>query len=253
MTKKLSRKSMKKPDEVTGFFSTLADVVAENVTYLAVGVGAILAVALLVSGLQFYRSSKQKDIWNRLAEPYESYKNLVLAGREREGEDLYTPEYLRKRFGELSSEFERIANKSPKTVAGRRAMFFAADAAMRAEDFDRASKILESLLRSADSADELGIIRYKYAETLEARGDYEAAAEMFEEVSADKSSPLRELALFSAASCYQKVSLWEKAAGLYETILNDYPDSVMKQEVSDGLMYVQIKLKTKAETSTQEP
>ena len=67
MAKKISRKRIKKPDEVTTFFTRLSSVAAEHATYIAVAVGAVLTVALVVSGVHFYRVSEQKEVWNRMA------------------------------------------------------------------------------------------------------------------------------------------------------------------------------------------
>jgi len=244
MATKIDRKELKKPDEVMGFFTKLAEFVSANVGIFIAGILAILLVALLVSAVKFYLDSRQKVLLNQLAKPYDTYKKLIISGTEKEGEDLYTPEHLKERFGELSSEFERIGKKSSRSTVGKRALLFAADAAMRAGDYQKSSDILQSLLKRAKGAEELSLVRYKYAELLEAKGDFETAAKEFEGVASDKNTPMRELALFSAASCYQKLGRYDNAAKLYEMILNEYPDSTLLREVSDRLIYVRSKLKS---------
>lgn len=251
MATKIDRKELKKPDEVTGFFAKLAEFVSEHVMYFLLGIGAIFLVALLISGIRFYLDSRQRSMLNQIAKPYETYKNLVILGSEKEGEELYTPEHLKKRFGELSSEFERVGKKSPKSMVGKRLLFFAADAAMRAGDYQKSSDILQSLIKAAKNKDEVGLFRYKYAELMEARDDFEAAAKQFEDVASDKSLPLRELALFGAANCYQKLGRYDSAAKLYEIIINEYPDSTLLREVSDRLIYVRSKLKSTSKPSSE--
>lgn len=248
MAGKLDRKELKKPDEVMGFFEGLAEFISERLAYFVFGIAAIIVVTLAVLGVKFYVESRQRSLSDQLAKPYEVYKNLVLTGREKEGEDLFTPEYLKKKFTALSEEFERIGKKSPKGVVGKRALFFAADSAMRAGNYQKSSDILTFLLKAAKDPDEASLFRYKYAELLQTRGDFEVAAKQFEEVASDKNASMRELALLGAASCYQKLERYDAAMKFYETILNEYPDSSLLREVTDRLVYVRSKLKSSVKT-----
>lgn len=248
MPVKVDRKELKKPDEMLGFFAKIVGFISEKISYFAFAIVAIILIALVVAGVMSYFESRQRSLEDQLAKPYEVYKNLVLTGREKEGEDLYTPEYLKKRFSALSDEFERIGKKSSNGRAGKKALLFAADSAMRAGNYQKSSDILLALLKSAKDSDEMALFRYKYAELLQARGDFEVAAKQFEEVASNKSAPMRELALFGAASCYQKLERYDAAMKFYEAIVNEYPDSSLLREVSDRLVYVRSKLKSSAKT-----
>jgi TolA-binding protein len=159
----------------------------------------------------------------------------------RAGEVYYKHDHL----PEARTRFEKIVTQYPGTEVARYAANLIIESYLATKDWDNVEKWSQRLIEisekiaSSGGADsdaqkkmvddlrkfKVGAI-FKRAEELDAKGDYEAAAETYVKlVDETPDHEFADKALYNAAIAYEKVKRFDSASKIYQRIYDNYPKS----------------------------
>jgi predicted negative regulator of RcsB-dependent stress response len=144
----------------------------------------------------------------------------------------YTDEAARST--DALNKFNVVANKYPKTIPGKQALYYAA---LCLEDLDRHNQALEDLRKLASGSDKelANMAQYQIGVVYSRTGKPEDAAKTFREL-ADKRSVFvpRPLALLELANVLLQTNPNE-AANVYQQIKKEFPDTAVSEQADRGL------------------
>ncbi len=144
----------------------------------------------------------------------------------------YTDEAARS--NDALNKFNVVANKYPRTIPGRHALYYAA---LCMEDLDRHNQALEDLKKLASGSDKelANMAQYQIGVVYARTGKPEDAAKTFREL-ADKRSVFvpRPLALLELANVLRQTNPKE-AANVYQQIKKEFPDTAISEQADRGL------------------
>jgi len=204
-------------------FTRVLIFVEENRQLLYGVLAAVVALAIAIPGYLFYQSQRAETANDLLGEALPLYEQ----GRYQDALDGTA-----ERAGLLS-----IADEYGGTPAGNLALFYAGDALYQIEDYDRALTYFEEYDKSADF---LGASAYAAeAAIYENRGDFQRAAEQYEEAALHFESTLTTPRyLLSAGRAYEKAEAYGEAERVYTQIQDEYSDSQQAQQADRFLARV---------------
>ncbi len=222
---KVSRKELlKEPDTVLTFSRRLFAFAYANRVQLLSGLGVLLALTLIVSGVQFYGERQEKRAFDGLRSGREQYQEAL-----RDGAPAEAYQAVRSHFESLISEY---GNKD----GGKLARLVFADMALEADDFDAAAALYQEAL--ADFGEESSLRNQALsglAYAHEGKGEPEAAVEHFERIVAGNGAYLKSDALFQLGRLYEEQGQMEKSTETYERLLEEFPDFVYADLVQERL------------------
>lgn len=138
------------------------------------------------------------------------------------------------RASDALTKFNIVANKYPRTNPGRLARYYAA---LCLEDLERHNQALEDLKKLTSGSDKelAGMAQYQTAVIYARTGKPNEAVKILREL-ADKHPVFvpRPLALLELASVLRQTNPKE-AAGVYQQIKKEFPDSSISEEADRGL------------------
>lgn len=170
----------------------------------------VLLLAAAIPGYLFYQQQQQE------------------AANTELGQIL--PVYEQGRFQEaLNGTGDReglvtIADEYGSTPAGNLATFYAANAYYQMEEYDRALELYQAYEKGEDlfGASAYGALGALY----ENRGDYQQAAEHYEQAAAQYASDFdTPRYLFQAGRAYEAAEAYDAAISAYRRVINEYPDA----------------------------
>jgi len=145
--------------------------------------------------------------------------------------------YTHNQFDEARKRFEAIIAGYPKTEIAQYALNLTIESFLIEKNYTAVEEASEKFLKNKDVIDpksklggelvkfNLGA-KFKRAEELMAKGEYDAAAKKYIElVQADPKHEFADKALNNAAVCYENVQRFDSALRIYERIFSEYPTS----------------------------
>lgn len=147
--------------------------------------------------------------------------------------------YTHNQFDEARKRFEAIIATFPKSEVARYAVNLIVESYLIDKNYAKVEEVAARLRENKDVIDpksdlysqltkfELGG-KFKLAEELMGKGEYDAAAKKYIElVAAEPKHEFADKALNNAAVCYENVQRFDSALRLYERIFNEYPTSAL--------------------------
>jgi len=218
----LSRRDLKSPDE---FFSTFGRTVAwckENRTKFTAGAIGIVAVAALVLGVQAYlqweENRSARDLWPTL----DRAQQLLQVPYAADPSQLADVERFLQ--GHVSAH--------PNTRATMYSLYYLGSIAFHRGNFDLAVTQFRAGIATGKEA---GIMRYLLqdgiASSLEAKGDFPAAAEAYRGTSAVAGANMMTLSRMGEARVLGLAGKKTEAMALYRLILKENPETPLRDLV----------------------
>jgi tetratricopeptide (TPR) repeat protein len=217
-----SRRDLKAPDE---FFSTFGRAVAwckENRTKVAAGVIAVVAVVALTLGtrayLQWEENKSARDLWPTL----DRAQQLLQAPNAADPAQLASVE----------QSLQRHANEHPKTRAAVHSLYFLGTIAFQRGEYDLAiSRIRTAIATGKESGVMRYLLREGIASSLEAKGDFAAAAAAYRDAGAVAGPEMKTQSRMGEARVLGLAGKKAEAAALYRLILKETPDTPLRDLV----------------------
>jgi len=210
--RRFRRKDLKRPDEFVSRGRQLIEWVQEN-RQLALQVGGGGAVVvLLVIGLLSVRGA-----------------------RARQANDDLTQALVALRAGhnsEAAAQLMDVANRWQSSNPGRIARLYAAQADLKADNFDAAASALQDLVSSADLPPYMrqdALVTLGFA--LDRKADLAGAAARYSEA-ASLEGPYTQMAILGEASCRERLGQKDEARKLYERYAREFPQTADSEAVN---------------------
>jgi len=210
--RRFRRKDLKRPDEFVSRGVQLIEWTQENRRLVMQVGGAMAAVALVVVGLLSVRGA-----------------------RARQANDDLTQALVALRAGhnsEAATQLMDVANRWQSTNPGRIARLYAAQADLKAGNFDAAATALQDLVSNAEVPSYLrqdALVTLGYA--LDHKADLAGAAARYGEA-ASLEGPYTGMAILGEASCRERLGQKDEARKLYERYAREFPDNGDTESVS---------------------
>ena len=218
----LSRRDLKSPDE---FLSTFGRVIAwckENRTKTIAGAGAVVVVLALVLGTQAYlqweENRSSRELWPTL----DRAQQLLQAPKAADPSQLAAVE----RF------LEGHVNAHPGTRATVYSLYYLGDIAFHRGEYDLAIKRFREAIATGKEA---GVMKYLLREaiatSLEAKGDFPAAAAAYRDAAAVAGTNEKADSRMGEARVLGLSGKKAEAAAVYRLILQETPETPLRELV----------------------
>ena len=211
--RRVTRKELlKEPDEFMTFTGKLIQFARDYQQQLIYGLGAIVLIVIVISGVRLYIGYNESNASERLEQAMTQH-----ADTRTEGTDLK----------EVKQSFQEVADKYSRYEGGKLARIIYANICYDTGDFDAAISSYDKALD--DFADDPSIsllIQSSLAYAYEAKKEFQSAAAYFEKVASSPNTFLKDEALFNLGRIYAKMGNTEKSKKAYEDILSDHSDSI---------------------------
>lgn len=228
MAQKITRKSLKH-DEFVEAGLDVGEWVEEHWRQVAVGVGAVFAVALLWVGWNAWSERRANEASRRIAE------GLSLLRPEALGEAPPPPADP----SAAAAKFEEAARAAGSGPVGAVATYYRASALLAADRAGEARPLLETLVGSNPPGVLAGSAEALLAEALEKSGDLEGAASVLQRLAAspDEAYPPA-FALVRLGEIRLRQGRTDDARRVFEDVLARFPNSAgapLAQSLLEGL------------------
>lgn len=215
MNEDLSRKELlEEPDPFLVFVGRMMDFGQKYRKEILSAVGAVVALAIVISGVVYYKSRTE----DRAA----ALLGKAMAGYNAVKKDDTAP----AAYENLKRDFKSIADKYGSTGAGKFALLPYADLCYLTGDHDAAIKGYEEALDALGGTEFRTLILSGLAYAWEGKEDYEKAAEYLEKIVAEETAVGKDQALFNLGRVYGKLGKADKEKEMYSRLTQDYPDSL---------------------------
>ncbi|MGD0946330.1 MAG: hypothetical protein ABSA52_02790 [Candidatus Binatia bacterium] len=202
--RRFRRKDLKRPDEFVSRGRQVLDWGVAHARVLSWSVAGVAALAVIVMGFIAIRAARVRQ----------ANEDLTHAlGDFRDGH-----------YAQAASQLAEVASRWQSIGAGRIAGLYAANADLKAENFETATVLLDDLLGTHDWPSYLRqqtLIDLGYA--LEHKGDSTGAAGRYAEA-ASIDGPYTAAALLGEARCREQAGERDKAREIYERLERDFPE-----------------------------
>ena len=212
------------PDRIEIYAKCILEFIKTNQTAIAVAISALVLAALVISGVIYFQNRAEEKAQTMLGK---AISQAEAAQRSNSPEAIYE---------QVKPKFEEIIKKYGSTAAGKAALLKYADIAYQTSDYDTAIEMYQKALDAYDNNGELkSFILNGLAYSYESKDDYKQAAEYFNRIVNDKSSVMKDQALYNLGRIYGKMGESEKQQDAYNRIVSDYPDSMYYQLAKEKL------------------
>jgi TolA-binding protein len=229
----ISRKELKQ-DKIHDAIEHGAEAVFSHTTVLAAAILAVVIVAVGYAGWRFYSDRKTVQATAALDGAMKAYSARI--GTTPDPSDPGEPFYLTEaaRAEDAVQKFSVVAQKYPSTNPGRLATYYTA---LCYEDLERHNQALEELKKISSAKDKelAAMAQYQMGVIYERTGKLADAAKIFRNL-AEHSSVFvpRPLALLELAEVLRQ-SNPQEAAGVYEQLKKEFPNTAVSDEADRGL------------------
>jgi tetratricopeptide (TPR) repeat protein len=223
--KKTRKELLKEPDEFMTLTGKLIGFAADHKTQLTYGLGIVLSVAILISGVRFFSIRAENKAADMLSQSMMEYSSLKTQKKPDEV------------FNAVSGGFQTILQRYGNKSNGKLARLIYANICYDAGKYQQAIDLFKISLQDFSDhpmirSQVLSSLGYAY----EQQKEYTAAVSYFEKISDAPVQVLQDEALFHLGRLYNKLGQSEKSKEAYNKIISDYPDfiyiDVVKENVS---------------------
>lgn len=233
MPEHISRKELKQ-DKIHDAIEHGAEAVFSHTTVLAAAILAVVVVAVGYAGWRFYTDRKTVQATAALDVAMKAYSARIgVAPDPNDPSEPFFPTEA-ARAQDAVQKFSAVAEKYPSTNPGRLATYYAA---LCYEDLERQNQALEELKKISSGKDKelVAMAQYQTGVIYERTGKLAEAAKVFRTL-ADNSSVFvpRPLVLLELAEVLRQ-SDPKEAAGVYEQLKREFPNTAVSEEADRGL------------------
>ena len=223
--KKTRKELLKEPDEFMTLSGKLIKFAVEHKKQLTYGLGIILALVVIISGVRFFSIRAENKASAMLDQSLTEYNRLKAEK---------TPDAV---YGAVSSGFQNILQKYGSKHSGKIARLMYANISYDAGKYQQAIDLYNTSLKDFEKqpviySQILSSLGYAY----EQQQEYSKAISYFEKISTAPGQILRDEALFHLGRLYNKSGQPEKSKEAYQKILSDHPDyiyiDIVKERIS---------------------
>lgn len=222
--KKTRKELLKEPDEFLTISSKLIKMAIDYKTQLTYALGAILVLAVIISGFRFFSIRAENNASALLDKSISKYNSIKA---EKKADEVYS---------EVSADFQFILDKYKGKESAKLARLIFANICYDAGNYKQAIELYKKAL--TDFAD-YPMIHYQILNDLgyayEQQEDYTGAVDYFEKISSAPEAILRDEALYHLGSLYDKLGETEKSRKAYNKILIDHQDFIYIDLVKERL------------------
>jgi outer membrane protein assembly factor BamD (BamD/ComL family) len=203
--RRFRRKDLKRPDEFVSRGRAYIEWAQANVRTLSWGVGGAALLALVAAGYFSLRSARVRQANDDL--------------------DRAIVEFHAGHYSQAAAQFADVASRWQLTPVGRVADLYAANAQLKAANFEGAATALQAAIGNRDwppYLQQAALLDLAFA--LEQKGDAQTAAARYAEARAIE-GPYTAMALLGEARCRAQAGEKDKARELYERFSREFPQA----------------------------
>lgn len=227
VTKKITRKEIKQPDEFITLWSRVFEFAVQHKKEAFWILGGLLALAILISAWTVYSQTREQKAMALLGEAQELLGS-ALTEQNKEGA-AKDPEKATELLRRLAEEYGGSHAAQMGRVLLGNVYYHQGEVARAIETFR------EFLDRGYDVPELKGLVWEGLAYCYEALGRYEEAAEHYRNASDVTPSYSPGWALLGLARCHEKLGNFGQAAEDYRKLLADHPQHPKAGEASAGI------------------
>ena len=213
--KKTRKELLKEPDEFMTLTGKVIGFAVDHKTQLTYGLGIILALVIIVSGVRFFSIRAEKKASAMLGQSMMEYNSLKA---QKSPDEVYSA---------VSGSFKNILQKYSSKDSGKLARLVYANICYDAGQYKQA---IDLYIASLGDFEKHPMIHRQILSSLgyayEQQKAYSTAVGYFEKISAASGQILRDEALFHMGRLYDKLGQPEKSKEAYQKILSDHPDFI---------------------------
>jgi tetratricopeptide (TPR) repeat protein len=223
--KKTRKELLKEPDEFMTLTGKVIGFAVDHKTQLTYGLGIILALVIIASGVRFFSIRAEKKAAAMLDQSLTEYNSLKA---QKSPDEVYSA---------VAGSFQNILQKYSGKDSGKVARLIYANICYDAGQYKQAIELYSLSLNDFENhpmihSQILSSLGYAY----EQQKEYSTAVSYFEKISAAPGPILRDEALFHLGRLYDKLGQPDKSKAAYQTILSDHPDFIyidmVKEQIS---------------------
>lgn len=222
--KKTRKELLKEPDEFITLTGKLIRFATDHKTKLTYGLGIILALAIIISGMRFFSIRAENKASALLAQSMTEYSSLQA---NKKPEEVYTA---------VSGSFQNILKKYGTKGSGKLARLIYANICYDAGHYQQAIDLYNTSLE--DFANH-PMIRHQVLSSLgyayEQKKEYATAISYFEKITSSPDQGLQGEALYNLGRLYSKLGQPEKSKEAYNKLVSDYPDFIYIELVKERI------------------
>jgi tetratricopeptide (TPR) repeat protein len=222
----------------------------ENKKNLITAGVVVVAASVLIVGINYYRNSRMSSAQTLLNEALEIFHTPVQDASARESSAVQPAQDQdfknnEERFREALTAFEKVIEEYSGTEQGRQARYYAALCHKGVGELDDATGLLEEVTGDRDR-DLLYYLASQVTAVVKAeRGDLDGAAEVYRLMVEDPNTPLpKDQLLYNLARLKEQAGNLEEAHLNYQRLLDEYPDSSLRTEVTQRNDLIEYRLQS---------
>lgn len=219
---KISKKSLKEPDEFISFSSRMLQLAVAHKTKTIWAVTGFLGIVLITSGIHYYSQkaeNKGSETLTRIMNQYES------------SERMSGPKIA---YETVMKDFQKLLEDYSQKDCGKFARLLFAGISFRAGDIDNAIPLFSQSKKDYDREPflkNIAAIGLGYA--YENKKEYSKAAEVFEALSSDPNLIMADEAMFALGRLYGLMQKNDLRAQVMGKLKSNYPNSIYKDLYSE--------------------
>jgi tetratricopeptide (TPR) repeat protein len=219
--RKMSRKELVQQDQITNRLEETVEWVMDHPQPFLWGIAAVIVVAVVATGWTVYATNRNESAQAALGEVIRTYHDTIAYESDT------------ARFQATVNEALEVEASYGGMQAGRIASYYRALAHEELGEVEEATEILESLASSSDRT--IGpLAAFALGQAYKSQGAIERAEAIYQDLleSGEYSAPVL---LFELAGLSEAGGRIAEAENYYESILSDYPGSVLEADAERAL------------------
>ncbi len=223
-SRKTRKELLKEPDEFMTISGKLIGFAVDHKILISYVIGAIVVLALVVSGYRFFLIRSENKASALLDIGVAKYEN------SKSGQ---SPEEV---YAHVSADFELIIGKYGSKRSGKIARLTFANICYNAGKYEQAIELYQKSLQDFEKNPAIhNQVLSSLGYAFEQQEDYVSAAGYFEKLSRTEVSNIRGEALFNLGRIYDKLGQTEKSKAAFKKILSDHQDFMYIDLVKEKL------------------
>lgn len=215
-TKRVTRKQLlKEPDEFITFSGRLIQFGMAHKTQLVYAAAGLVLLVAILTGVRVFGNRSENKASVALGDVLKSYSE---AAAQKDPKLIYTT---------VADEFKTVLDKYSSRSAGKLTRLLFADLCYKAARFEEAIELYEKSLKDYSNqpwVKDLALNGLAYS--LEAKGDFPAAAKYYQMIAADAESILKAQALMNLGRVQVSAGESEKSLATFKQLIAEHPDAM---------------------------